>query len=135
MEGDAAEVRGVRDGMAEVEEVAGGGGVDKDLTGVPLEPGRGREVGVVAGVPRRQLRPGKKKGRRGRVDQGGQGDETDVGGGWKRDSPGALHLPGRPGRGEAGPGRLWNGCGYRGGGGDRRRGRKGLLIGPVRIKG
>ena len=28
VEGDAAEVRGVRDGMAEVEEVAGGGGMD-----------------------------------------------------------------------------------------------------------
>jgi len=39
VEGDAAEARGVRDGMAEVEEVAGGGGMDKDLARVPLEPG------------------------------------------------------------------------------------------------
>ena len=30
---------GVCNGMAEVEEVAGGGGMDKDLAGVPLELG------------------------------------------------------------------------------------------------
>ena len=30
---------GVCNGMAEVEEVAGGGGMGKDLAGVPLEPG------------------------------------------------------------------------------------------------
>ena len=34
--------------------------------------------------------------RRDRIDRGGQGDEADAGGGWERDSPGALHLPGRP---------------------------------------
>jgi len=53
---------GVCNGMAEVEEMAGGGGMDKDLAGVPLEPGRGKEAFVVTGVPRRQLRPGKKGG-------------------------------------------------------------------------
>ena len=66
---------GVCNGMAEVEEVAGGGGMDKDLAGVPFEPGWGREAFVVAGVPRRQLHPGKK---------GEEVGLTEVGKGMKR---------------------------------------------------
>jgi len=101
---------GVCNGMAEVEEVAGGGVWTRIWQAFSSSLDEGGKLEWSRAFLDGSFVPAK-KGKKDRIDQGGQGDEADTGGGWERDSPGALHLPGQQGRGEAGPGDFGTGAG------------------------
>jgi len=71
--GYASRVRIVRDGLEEAAEVAGGGGMDPDLAGVPGELGWTGEAGMVTGVFGWELRSGEKGGEEIGVTKVGKG--------------------------------------------------------------